>query len=193
MASLWDNIFRPKPRTSKHALLRRVPMFADLDRRELIEVEKILYRRSYEAGEVIFRQDDPGVGMYVIERGRVEVVHDATGRRLAELGDGDFFGEIALLNETPRSARVAAIEPTTLYGLFQPELYDLFERMPRLGVKLLHSLAQMLGTRLLHADEEVNDLHEEVERLREAHDSRSGRMERSDSEFASEATHATLD
>lgn len=193
MASLWDNIFRPRPRTSKHALLRRVPMFADLDRRELIEVEKILYRRTYEAGEVIFRQDDPGVGMYVIERGRVEVVHEPTGRRLAELGDGDFFGEIALLNETPRSARVTAIEPTTLHGLFQPELYDLFERLPRLGVKLLQSLAQMVGTRLLRADDELNDLHDEVERLRDALDGQSGPADPRDAAYSSEATHAALD
>jgi hypothetical protein len=60
-------------------------------------------------------------------------------------------------------------------------------------VKLLHSLAQMLGTRLLRADEEVNDLHAEVERLREVCDRPEGRGEQTDSEFASEATHAALD
>lgn len=168
-------------------------MFADLDRRELIEVEKLLYHRSYEAGESIFRQDDPGVGMYIVEHGRVEVVHEPTGRSLAELGDGDFFGEIALLNETPRSARVTAIEPTTLYGLFQPELYDLFERLPRLGVKLLLPLAQMLGSRLLRADDELTDLHEKVAHLREENEDLSGRKAVEHPEFSSEASHATLD
>lgn len=173
MASLWDNIFRPRPAAGKHALLRRVPMFAALDRRELAEVEKILYHRSYDAGEVIFRQGDPGVGMYVIERGRVEIVHEPTGRVLADLLDGDFFGEIALLNETPRSARATAVEPATLHGLFQPELYDLVERLPRLGVKLLLPLAQSLGTRLVHADKEREQAYKaqeearvELERLR---------------------------
>jgi CRP-like cAMP-binding protein len=166
MASLWDNIFRASPTAGKQALLQQVPMFAGLDRRQLGEVEKILYHRSYDAGEVIFRQGDPGVGMYVIERGRVEILHAPTERVLADLRDGDFFGEIALLNETPRSARATAIEPTTLYGLFQPELYDLVERLPRLGVKLLLPLAQSLGARLIHADEEREQTYGALERTR---------------------------
>ncbi len=155
MDSLWDNIFRPKAHAGTNALLRQVPMFADLDRRELAEVRKILYRRQYQADEVIFRQGDPGVGMYVIERGTVAIFHEPTNRLLAELRGGDFFGEIALLNETPRSARAVAKTPAALHGLFQPELYDLVQRVPRLGVKLLLPLARNLGTRLIHADERV--------------------------------------
>ncbi len=158
MDSLWDNIFRPKPLAGTLALLRRVPMFAELDRRELAEVRKILYRRQYQAGEVIFRQDDPGVGMYVIEEGTVAITHEPTNRLLAALGEGDFFGEIALLNETPRSARAVATAPAVLYGLFQPELYDLVKRAPRLGVKLLLPLARNLGARLVHADGQLERL-----------------------------------
>ena len=183
---MWDNIFRQQPKKSKHALLRRVPMFADLDRRELYEVEKLLYRRNYDEGEVIFRQNDPGVGMYVIESGRVEILHEPSGRHLAELGDGDFFGEIALLNETPRSARATALAPTVLYGLFQPELYDVFERLPRLGVKLLLPLAQMLGARLLRADDELQSLDEQIALLREPAAS-------AESDHPNGASHASLD
>lgn len=160
MDSLWGNIFRPKPEAGTEALLRQVPMFVDLDRRELAELEKILYRRQYRADEVIFRQGDPGVGMYVIERGAVNIVHEPTGRLMAKLHGGDFFGEIALLNETPRSARATATMPTVLHGLFQPELFDLLERSPRVGVKLLLPLAQNLGARLIHADESLQRLHE---------------------------------
>ncbi len=159
MDSLWDNIFRPKARTGTAALLRQVPMFADLDRRELAEIRKILYRRIYQAGEVIFRQGDPGVGMYVIEQGTVAIIHEPTNRTLAELSDSDFFGEIALLNETPRSARAVATSPAILHGLFQPELYDLVKRSPRLGVKLLLPLARNLGARLIHADGQLERSH----------------------------------
>lgn len=165
MDSLWGNIFRRTPETSTAALLRRVPMFRDLDRRELADVEKILYRREYDADEVIFRQNDPGVGMYVIERGRVEIVHEATERTLAALGPGEFFGEIALLNETPRSARAVATEPAVLYGFFQAELYDLVARAPRLGVKLLLPLARSLGSRLIHADERLQVLDDQLRTL----------------------------
>lgn len=163
MNSLWANIFRPKPLAGTHALLKRVPMFRDLDRRELTELEKILYRRQYDADEVIFRQDDPGVGMYVIESGRVAVIQESTGRTLAELGTGDFFGEIALLNETPRSARAVATTPAVLYGLFQAELNDLVQRNPRLGVKLLVPLARNLGSRLIHADERLQHFYDELD------------------------------
>ncbi len=160
MDSLWDNIFRREPMTGTLGLLRRVPMFADLDRGELAKLRKILYRRQYQAGEVIFRQGDPGVGMYVIETGAVAITHEPTNRRLAELGEGDFFGEIALLNETPRSARAEATAATVLHGLFQPELYDLVQRAPRLGVKLLLPLARNLGARLVHADGQLERLHQ---------------------------------
>lgn len=159
MDSLWSNLFRPKPHAGTNALLRQVPMFADLDRRELAEIRKILYRRQYHADEVIFRQGDPGVGMYVIEQGTVAIFHEPTARLLAELRDGDFFGEIALLNETPRSARAVATTPVVLHGLFQPELVDLVRRLPRLGVKILLPLARSLGARLYHADERLERLH----------------------------------
>ncbi len=168
MNSLWANIFRPKPVAGTKELLRNVPMFAGLDRRELAELEKILYRRQYRTDEVIFRQADPGVGMYVIEYGTVVILHEPTGRRMAELQGGESFGEIALLNETPRSARATATSPTVLYGLFQPELFDLVQRAPRLGVKLLLPLAQNLGARLVHADDELQRLHERVETVASA-------------------------
>ena len=165
MDSIWGNVFRERPVATTEALLRRVPMFSSLDKRELAELEKILYRREYRTGETIFRQNDPGVGMYVIEHGAVSITQEPAGRLLAELRGGDFFGEIALLNETPRSARVTATAPTVLHGLFQPELFDLVKRAPRLGVKLLIPLAQNLGARLVHADGELQRLHERVATL----------------------------
>ncbi|MDX1531091.1 MAG: cyclic nucleotide-binding domain-containing protein, partial [Rhodothermales bacterium] len=164
---LWSNIFRRTPESSTRALLRQVPVFADLDRRELSALEKILYRREYRPEEVIFRQDEPGVGMFVIERGTVAIVHEPTGRTLTELTDGDFFGEIALLNETPRSAAAIARTPATLYGLFQPELFDLFERDPHMGVKVLVPLSQVLSQRLLRANRQLKELHDECAQLRE--------------------------
>lgn len=165
MDSLWSNIFRRTPLTETAALLKRVPMFHDLDRRELAEVERILYRRQYDAGEVVFEQDDPGVGMYVIERGTVAILQEPSGRTLAQLRPGEFFGEIALLNETPRSARAVATTAAVLHGLFQAELYDLIERAPRLGVKLLLPLAQSLGSRLIHSDERLKVLQEHLRTL----------------------------
>ncbi|QXD14240.1 cyclic nucleotide-binding domain-containing protein [Rhodocaloribacter litoris] len=161
MNSIWDNFFRRGPgRPSMHDLLRGIPLFADLNRKELDAVERILYRREYAPGEVVFRQGEPGVGMYIIEQGRVCIIREPSGHVLATLGAGDFFGEIALLNETPRSATARAETAATLWGFFQPELLDLLERNPRLGVKVLLPLARITGQRLVRADEELAALED---------------------------------
>lgn len=167
MDSFWGNIFRREDRQGDtYLLLKRIPIFEALGRRELAAVEKIVYRRDYAPGEVIFRQDDPGVGMYVVERGRVDIVYEPTGRVLAELTDGEFFGEVALLNETPRSATAQARTATSLLCLFRPDLLDLVGRSPRLGVKLLLALAQIAGQRLIRLSEEGQVLRQELARLR---------------------------
>lgn len=162
MDQFWGNIFRRTEHDEVHALLRGVPMFMRLSKTELAQVRAILYHREYAPGELIFRQGAPGVGMYVVQRGTVEITYEPTGHRLAELGPGDFFGEIALLNETPRSATARAGQATTLWGLFQQELLDLIEAHPRLGVKLLLSLARVTGERLIRSDEQVLALHEQL-------------------------------
>lgn len=167
MDSFWGNIFkRDDPQEETHDLLRRIPLFESLHRRELLAVEKILYRRQYAAGEVIFRQEDPGVGMYIVEKGSVDIIYEPTGRVLSELKDGEFFGEVALLNETPRSATAQARTATTLLCVFQPDMLDLVGRNPRLGVKLLLALAQIAGRRLIRLSDDAQELRQEVARLR---------------------------
>ena len=135
-----------------------------MNRRERVAIERIMYRREYQAGDIIFRQGEPGVGMYIVERGTVSIVFEPTRHALAELHEGDFFGEIALLNETPRSATARAQTACTLWGLFQPELLGLLDRNPRLGVKLLLPLAQIAGQRLIRADRQIQSLREEKEK-----------------------------
>ncbi len=155
MSSLWTNLFRRREATDDmYKLLQKVPIFAELSRREADALERILYRRSYQADEVIFQQNEPGVGMYIIAHGHVRITYGPNGVPLADLEAGDFFGEIALLNETPRSATARALTATELYGFFRPDLLNLLERNPSLGVKVLLPLAQITGQRLIHADAE---------------------------------------
>ena len=163
MDSFWGNIFKREDQQDTYALLKQIPIFEKMSRRELSAIERIMYRREYRSGEVIFRQGEPGVGMYVVQHGTVSIVFEPTGQVLAELHDGDFFGEIALLNETPRSATAQARTDCTLWGLFQPELLDLLGRDPRLGVKLLLPLAQIAGQRLIGSDRQVEALRRELE------------------------------
>ena len=138
--------------------LKMIPIFTDLGRRELASVERILHRREYHAGEVIFRQDEPGLGMYIIETGRVRIHTDGSPDNVTELADGEFFGELPLLDGGTRSATAVAKTPCRIYGFFQPDLFGLIERNPRLGVKIVMSLAAIIGMRLRAANERVEAL-----------------------------------
>jgi len=138
--------------------LKSIPIFAELGRRELAAVERILHKREYQAGEVIFRQDEPGLGMYIIESGRVSIIADGAPGQVVELGDGEFFGELPLLDGGSRSATAMAKTSCRIYGFFQPDLFSLIARNPRLGVKIVMSLAAIIGMRLRAANERVEGL-----------------------------------
>lgn len=162
MDSFWGNIFRKRDEESVYTLLRDIPLFDGLSRGELSAIKSILHRREYDPGEVLFHQGNPGVGMYIIREGTIEIVYEPTDDTLAELSDGDFFGELALLNENPRSATAVARTGAVLYGLFRPDLLGLVEREPSLGVQILLRMSQVISERLIHANEQVQDLRERL-------------------------------
>lgn len=162
MDSLWGNIFRGSEEDSVRALLREIPLFGDLSRNEISAVKSILHRREYDPDEVLFHQGNPGVGMYIIQEGTIDILYEPTDSTLAELSDGDFFGELALLNETPRSATAIARTRSVLYGLFRPDLLDLVERDPDLGVQILLRMGRVLSERLIRTNEQVQDLREQL-------------------------------
>jgi CRP/FNR family cyclic AMP-dependent transcriptional regulator len=163
---LWRNIFKSEKKSeSISGLLRSNPVFADLKDREVWELEQITHRRSYKEGEVVFHEGEPGVGMYIIEEGSVKVFINASDNRgieLARLEKGEFFGEVALLEDEPRSATVMAMEPTALIGLFRPDLLDLIDRNPEAGVKIVLKLSQILAARLRHTHEEMRRMRTEA-------------------------------
>ncbi len=128
-----------------------MPVFADLSRRELREVERIIHQRDYAVGEAIFQMGDPGLGMYIIIRGQVQIANDEDPANLvvySEMGDGDFFGDLALVDESDRSASALATTETRLLAFFRPELRDIITRLPALGNKILLNLAKVTAKRL---------------------------------------------
>ena len=139
-------------------VLGNVPLFEELTERERAALMRVLHRREYVAGESIFVQGEPGLGMYVIARGNVSIQSEPAGRELVELSDGDFFGEIALLNEVIRTATARAKTDCTLLCLFQPDLMGLLEGSPRLGVKILLALARLVGIRLVEVSDELESV-----------------------------------
>ena len=131
--------------------LKTVPLFDGLTRPQLRKLLRVLHERVYERDEIIFREGRLGAGMYVIRTGTVRIVltlPSGEDRLVAELGPGHFFGEMALLEEAPRSATCVANERTELLGFFQPDLDGLIERDSRLGSRVLWNLARLLASRV---------------------------------------------
>ena len=168
MSFIWSNIFKEKDesRDTNLDVLKKVPIFSGLKNLELKEFLRILHIRTYAPQETIFWEGEPGVGMYIIQMGRVQISklrgEDKSATVLAELSEGDFFGELALLDDSPRSACAIAIEDTQVVGIFRPDLMELFDRKPKLGVKVLFLLANMIGVRLKATNQELKRLQEQL-------------------------------
>lgn len=160
MNKIWENIFklRQKNINETDKILLSIPVFQDLNHRELKTIKRILHQREYRKYEEIFRQGDVGLGMYIIVKGTVEIICNPGKYLLAELHDGDFFGELALLDDAPRSATAVSTTPCTLLCFFKPELLDIINRNPKLGGKILFRLAWTIGERLKSTNEQIKEL-----------------------------------
>ena len=121
--------------------LRRVPLFADLNQRELAQVARLFKPRTFPAGEAVMREGSGGGAFYVIESGEATVL--VRGEPRATLGPGDHFGEIALLDEGSRTATVTAETELVCYGMTLWEFRPLVEQNGVVGWKLLQRLATM--------------------------------------------------
>ena len=135
--------------------LRRVRLFHELDDHTLREIGNAAVEQRWEAGQEIVRQGDTGVGMFIVRSGKVEIVQERTGQseKLRDLGPGDVFGEMALLDEFPRSATVRAVEPTTCLGITRWHFRGILESHPAIALKLLPILTKRLRAAEAHAHE----------------------------------------
>ena len=153
----WGNLFRLRNREEDelYDVLSQVPIFKDLSRRDFSRILGILHRRNFAAGEAVVREGDVGVGMYVILDGTVDIVQtgeDSSEIKLASFSAGDFFGDQVLVDESPRTASAITREPTQAIGFFRPDLLELIDRNPRLGLKIVMRLSQMISVRLRHTN-----------------------------------------
>ncbi|MEN9575843.1 MAG: hypothetical protein RL514_3698 [Verrucomicrobiota bacterium] len=118
--------------------------FAGLLNEELQALEQTAKMRRFRAGETIFRAGDSGDGFYLVESGRVVIsaVVGKDSRQLATFAAGEFFGEMALLDEAPRSATATAEVETQAFCIGRPELLLLLEHRPKLALNLIREFSQ---------------------------------------------------
>ncbi|MBN2354854.1 cyclic nucleotide-binding domain-containing protein [candidate division KSB1 bacterium] len=170
MSAFWSKIFshEKKGEDNSHLddVLKEMPIFEKLTRRELHAIIRILHKREFKTDEVIFRENEPGMGMYIIEQGKVAIVSESAKMQLTELSAGAFFGEIALLDAAPRSASAIAKSDCKLFGFFQPDLFGLIERNPQLGVKVVLGISRLVCERLRQTNKRAFAFNEALQQMK---------------------------
>lgn len=123
-------------------VLKKVPLFADLDDRELEQIASSMRERRVAAGEVVLEQGAGGAGFFVVDEGQADVTVD--GSAVGTVGPGDYFGEIALLTGSDRTATVTATTDMVCYGMTPWDFKPLVESNTTIAWKLLTAMAQKL-------------------------------------------------
>jgi CRP-like cAMP-binding protein len=129
-------------KNAKIDLLKRVPLFAGCSKAELREVAISTDEIDLRDGHVLTREGRPGREFFILVEGTAEVSQD--GKGIAELKEGDWFGEIALLTHRPRTATVTATSPVRVLVLTDRAFRRVVETMPRIALKVLASVGQRL-------------------------------------------------
>jgi CRP-like cAMP-binding protein len=123
--------------------IRRVPLFSDLDKRELETIAGSMKPRTFTAGSNVIEEGTTGVGFFVIDSGNAKV--SVGGREVAILGPGDYFGEVALIAGIGRTATVTADTELACYGMSFWDFRPLVESNASIAWKLLQAMAKRLS------------------------------------------------
>ena len=163
---LWKNFFK-KEETNIETVLKSNPLFESLSSKELKLLAGMVHKRSFIPGEFIF-QTGKGLGMYIILSGKVSILHgDSNGTEasvISQLKDGDFFGELCLVQEKGyHYVSAQAAEECKLLGFFRPDLLNLTEKNPSTGVRITMKLGEILGERLQKAGEKLSQFKQTME------------------------------
>lgn len=122
-------------------------LFCELEPRDIQALREIAQERTFPAGARIFSENDPGDGVYVIRDGGVEIAHvagDEATHLFSKLGPGELFGEMAVIEDLPRSATITAAKETHVYFIPRDEMRALLQRSPALSFKLLQGISRRL-------------------------------------------------
>lgn len=128
------------PRNAKIELLKKVPLFAGCSKAELRELALVADELDLREGRTLVREGRPGREFFILLDGSVRVTRK--GRKLSELGPGDWFGEIALLSDVPRTATVTATSPIRVLVVTGRSFQRVVQKMPAIALKVLETLAQ---------------------------------------------------
>lgn len=140
----------------REEMLKNVPIFSELGRRDLERLSKLMVPRPVKAGEVIIKEGDQAAGFFVIRSGQVEVVRGMESdspQVLNTLGPGDFFGEMALFEGFPRNATVRAVDDAECLAMTRWDFMAEMKNHPEIAVSMLPVLVRRLRSAEAHINE----------------------------------------
>ncbi|WP_103020581.1 Crp/Fnr family transcriptional regulator [Salinibacter altiplanensis] len=128
--------------------LRNVPAFNHLSSSALYAMADVTHRRTYRRGEPLYYEGDPGLGLYVVEAGRVQLVTDRapeSARELRVVETGEMIGGLSLLGDFRRLETAETTAETQVLGFFRPDLKNVMRRTPKAGMEITMALARHLA------------------------------------------------
>ena len=128
---------------SKIDLIKRVPLFAAASKAELAEIASIADEIDLPEGKTLIKEGDSGHEFFVLVEGAADV--ERGGRKIATLGPGDFFGEIALISKTPRNATITTTSPVRALVITDRAFRQLLDHSPKIQIGVLTALAERLA------------------------------------------------
>lgn len=137
------------------SLLQQIPLFKGVDLRDLRVLMSLMKYEDYAEDTLIFREGDPGDAMYIVISGKMQIfVEDEVGNQLTLIwhGSGDVFGELALIDQQPRSASAIAVEPMTVLVLHRVDFLALLNERPPVGMAMMSNLASILRYSTLYLE-----------------------------------------
>ncbi len=140
-----------------HELLKNLPLFGDLDDEELVEIWNHVQTRSYKKSNIILFEEDSGDSLFIIKDGKVKITRlSEEGREviLSILGEGEFFGEMSILDGEARSANVIALADSEVFVLKRQDFINILTSNPQIAITLLEELA----ARIRKSDQQIEYL-----------------------------------
>ncbi|MGE5680432.1 MAG: cyclic nucleotide-binding domain-containing protein [Bacillota bacterium] len=162
-SNFLSNLFKtPSEKSELSNLLLSMQPFKDLNSKELDQLYCIMHDRVYAQSEYVFYQGDPSIALYIVFEGEIELISAFDSSRklvISKYFKGDFFGELALLEDEKRIASAMAVKDSKLLVIFKPDLDEFIDKFPKKGIKLLKGLSQIFATRLRNLNKEYINLY----------------------------------
>lgn len=148
---LFEKIYDEKV-IERIEFLKNLKIFEGIKKKHLIHILENLQERRYIKGETIFAENDIGRAFFIVFSGKVFLYRkdkfEDKNTLISEVRPGEFFGEMALLEEMPRTATAIAAEETVVFMLFKTKLEHLLFSKPQIGIHIIYHLSRVLSARL---------------------------------------------